>query len=275
MFFCLFFILAAVSAIAMERGFSWTYAPSQGDTIPANLASFSLSKYLESCEVNRPEILNEVKSQLARGQYYRKRTIDQKGKGTLLTIYVDSDNILHIVTHRNETCPDCKGTGKRGELFSGVPTGITRNVGVRFRCLKCDGEGELKNYTNERYFTLSPEDYEDIESARRMYAQKAYENAPPQSHEWVERLASNNPRERLAACVWLDQNYVRAGTFFQDIMPMLRKARYHEANEKREMLVWQFWAGKDLPNERKRYYYRVYADSKSGKIVRKGFYPEK
>jgi hypothetical protein len=269
-------ILACTAVPALERGFSWTYAPAQGDNIRAELAAFPLSKYLEVCQVSRPDVVNEVKSLLADGKYYRKRIVDQKGKGTLLTIYVDSDNILHIVTFRDETCPDCKGTGKRAELFGGaIPTGITRNVAVRFKCLKCNGEGVLKNYTNERFFTLSPEDYEDVESARRYFALRAYSDAPPLTRQWVERLASPNPRERLAACQWLDQNYVRTGMFFQDIMPMLSKARYHETNEKRKMLVWQFWAGKDVPNERKRYYYRIYADAKTGKVARKGFFSEK
>lgn len=103
-------------------------------------------------------------------------------------------------------------------------------------------------------------------------AQKAFSGAPAAAPQWVERLASGNPRDRLAACAWLDENYVREGAFFQDIMPMLKKARYFDSNEKKRTMVWQFWAGKDLPEERDRAYYRIYADSKSGKITSKGFY---
>lgn len=261
-------LLMSLSASAMDKGFSWSYAPADEDRAGADLAAFQLSKYLEQCQVNRPEIVAEVKAKLKAGEHYRKRTRDQKNRGTLLTVYVDRDNILHIVTYRNETCPDCEGSGTRAKPFDNV----TGRLAVRFRCLKCNGEGEVKDYVNERYFTLSSEDYENPEEARERFKQKAYAGAPQGAERYVEMLASNNPQDRLEACVWLDQNYVRTGMFFQDIMPMLRKARYHEANEKKRMLVWQFWAGKDLPGERKRGYYRIYADSRNGKVVRKGFY---
>lgn len=264
--FILFFAVAAGNG--GEKAFSWTYAPGEGEYISVNLAAYRLSKYLAECGVNRPEIVAEVKAKLGDGGYYRKRTRDQKNKGTLLTVYVDRDHLLHIVTYRDETCPECGGTGTRAKPFDK----LSSRVAVRFRCLKCDGEGVVHNYVNERYFTLSPEDFENPKEARAMYAEKAYANAPAGAEQWVERLASKDPRERLAACEWLDQHYVRVGAFFQDIMPMLKKARYHEASDKKKMLVWQFWAGKDLPDERKRGYYRIYADSQDGKIVKKGFY---
>jgi hypothetical protein len=101
---------------------------------------------------------------------------------------------------------------------------------------------------------------------------QAYANAPDGAHTWVERLASPNPRARLDACLWLDQNYVRVGAQFLDIQPMLRKARYHDSDAKKRVMVWQFWAGKDMANEADRTYYRIYADPKTGKITRKGFY---
>lgn len=267
-FAVLFGVLATLPAQGMDKAFSWTMAPGQGDYVAANLAPYQLSKYLEECEVNRAEIVADVKQHLDQGGYYRKRAKDQKNRGTLLTVYVDRDLILHIVTHRTDTCPDCKGTGTRAQPFKE----IANRVAIRFKCLKCDGEGVIPNYTNERYFTLSPEDFTNVEMARRQYAEKAYAGAPPEAAQWVERLVSSNPNERLAACEWLDKNYVQKGMFFQDIMPMLKKARYYEANEKKRMLVWQFWAGKDLPQERKRSYYRIYADSRDGKIVRKGFF---
>ncbi len=266
-----FSMLATIqSGNAMEKSFSWTMAPGKGDNIAADLAPYRLSKYLQECLVNRPEIVAEVHDQLKSGGYYRKRTRDQKNRGTLLTVFVDRDHILHIVTFRDETCFVCNGTGTRAKPFDKMSS----HVSIRLKCLKCNGEGVLKNYTNERYFTLSTEDFANPEQAREIYAQKAYANAPPEAQRWVESLASDNPQERLAACEWLDVNYVRTGLFFQDINPMLKKARFFESNEKRKMMVWQFWAGKDIPNERKRTYYRIYADSRDGKIVRKGFYAE-
>ena len=251
-----------------EKAFSLTSAPGAGDYIRVNLNPYNLGKYLAERQMNRPEIVAEVKAKLAAGEYYRKRTRDQKNKGTQLTVYVDRDYLLHIGTFGNETCPDCNGTGSRAKPFDK----ISSHVSMQFRCLKCNSEGIIRNTVTERYYTLSPEDFENPAEARILFTEKAYARAPAGAEQWVDRLASQNPRERLAACEWLDKNYVHVGMFFQEIMPMLRKARFHEANEKKKMLVWQFWAGKDIPNERKRGYYRIYADSKSGKIIRKGFY---
>ena len=262
------FLVCMGKGASGEKAFSFTLAPGAGDNIPANLNSYHLGKYLAERQMNRPEIVADVKAHLSAGKYYRKRTRDQKNKGTTLTVYVDKDYLLHISTFGNEECADCKGSGSRAKPFDK----LSSRVAVQFRCLKCDGEGVVRNAVTERYYSLSSEDFEDPVAARAIFAAKAYAGAPPEAEQWVERLASQNPRERLAACEWLDRNYVQVGAFFQDIMPMLKKARFHEANDKRKMLVWQFWAGKDIPNERKRGYYRVYADSKSGKIVRKGFY---
>ena len=251
-----------------ERAFSWTHAPAKGDNIAVNFNAYNLGKYLNECQVNRPEIVAEVKDLLRAGKHYRKKTRDQKGRATTLTVYVDKDYMLRIVTYRNDVCPDCNGTGHRSAPFAK----LTSKVDVNFGCLECKGTGELKNNTTEKYYVLSPEDFENPEEGRRLFQQRSYANAPSGANVWVERLASPDPRQRLEACLWLDQNYVKKGTFFQDIMPMLKKARYYDSNEKKRIMVWQFWAGKDMPQERNRAYYRIYADTKSGKITEKGFY---
>lgn len=263
----LFISLQAVAS-AGEKGFSFTYAPAKGDNIQINMNPYSLGKYLTESQVNRPEILNEVKAQLEKGGYYRKRTKDQKTRPTILTVYVDKDYMLHIVTNRSDTCDECKGTGTRTSPFGK----LTGKVAVSFRCQKCKGSGVLENNTTEKFYILSAEDFADPKVGRKVMADRAYSHAPSGAEAWVERLTSKNPRERLQACEWLDENYVREGMFFQDIMPMLKKARFYDSNEKRRLMVWQFWAAKDLPDERDRAYYRIYADTKSGKITRKGFY---
>ncbi len=254
--------------VAGERSFSWTPAPARGDNIGINLNSYALGKYLNACQINRPEILNETKAKLENGEYYRKRTKDQRGKNATVTIYVDNDYMLHITTWRDEPCPTCNGTGKRAAPFDKVSS----QVSVQFRCLECDGEGVLKNHMTEKYFLLSAEDFENPQEGRQVFSNRAYAEAPEGAEMWVERLVSKDPVERLRACEWLDRNYVREGAFFQDIMPMLKKARYYDSNEKKRIMVWQFWAGKDMPNEKNRAYYRIYADTKSGKITKKGFY---
>ena len=266
--FGLGFVVIIAAAGAGEKPFSWTDAPPDGHYIAVPLGQFSLGKYLAASQMNRPEVLQEVKTAIAQGEYYRKNTKDQKGKPTLLTAYVDPGYMLYIITYRSETCPTCNGTGKRNAPFDKV----TRNVNVNFRCLDCKGEGELPHQRVEKAYILSSEDFENPNEGRRIMQQRAYANAPRGADAWVERLASPSPQERLQACQWLDENYVKVGVFFQDIMPMLKKARYHDSNEKKRIMVWQFWAGKDLPREKNRAYYRIYADTKTGKITKKGFF---
>lgn len=254
-----------------ERAFSWTQAPAKGDYIGVKLNPYNLGKYLTECEINRPEILNEVRDALATGKYYRKSTKDQKGKPVKITVNANADYMLRIVTWRNETCMECNGTGRKELPFAK----LTKNVNTGIRCMECKGKGYFENKTTEKYFVLSAEDFEDPKEGRSIMSQRAYSGAPQGAAAWVERLVSNNPRERLDACLWLDENYVREGVEFQSIMPMLKKARYHEANEKKRVMVWQFWAGKDLPDERERAFYRIYVNSKSGKVTEKGFYPSR
>jgi hypothetical protein len=261
-------IMGCGIAAAGERAFSWTQAPARGDYVAVDFNPYNLGKYLSECEINRPEVLNDVKAALAKGSFYRKSTKDQKGKAARITVNVTPDYSLRIVTWRNETCKTCNGTGRR-ELPFGRLTG---NVSAALRCMDCQGQGYLPNHTTEKFFILSAEDFADPQLGRQIMGNIAFKNAPSGAEEYVELLVSKDPEERLEACEWLDENYVRVGRQFQDIMPMLKKARYHEANEKRQIMVWQFWAGKDIPEERRRAFYRIYVNSKSGKITEKGFY---
>lgn len=268
---CLTLVIGLSCVDAGERAFSWTHAPGGGDYAGANLNVYRLGKYLEECQVNRPEILGEVKAALKEGKYYRKKTTDQVGKPASVTVNVSPDYMLRIVTVRNDTCPDCKGTGRKNLPFEK----ITKSVDVAIKCGNCKGEGHLKHNTTEKYFILSAEDFENPKEGRRIMQEKAFSGAPTGTEDYIEDLVSKDPRRRLEACEWLDQNYVKVGAQFQNLMPMLKKARYQESNEKRRIMVWQFWAGKDLPSERDRAFYRIYVNSKSGKVTQKGFYAAK
>lgn len=256
------------TSLAGERAFSWTLAPARGDYIGVNMNPFRLGKYLAECEVNRPEIVSDVKDALARGDFYRKSTTDQKGKAARVTVNVTPDYMLRVVTVRDDTCPLCKGTGRKNLPFDR----ITKSVAVALKCHECRGKGVFEQNVTEKYYILSPEDFQDPREGRRIMKQRAFSNAPSGTEQWIERLVSKNPYERLEACEWLDQNYVRVGEEFQQLMPMLKKARYQEANEKRRIMVWQFWAGKDIPEERKRAFYRIYVNTKNGRVTQKGFF---
>ncbi len=263
--------LGILPLAAGEKSFALTTAPARGDYIAVKLNPYNLGKYLAEAEVNRPELLSEIKNVLSEGSYYRKQTTDQKDRPVRLTVSVNQDFMLRIVTIRNDTCPHCNGTGR-----TQLPFGkITGNIGVAKRCLDCSGKGYFPDNLTEKYFILSSEDFENPKEGRRILNEKAYAGAPEGAEDYVEMLVSKNPKKRLAACEWLDRNYVRIGGDFQDIMPMLKKARYQEENEKRRIMVWQFWAGKDLPEERDRAFYRIYVNSKNGRIKEKGFYPQK
>ncbi len=273
------FALAALLALGLgraqveagEKGFSWTTAPARGDYVAVKLNPYNLGRYLSEAEVNRPDILVEVKTTLSEGNYYRKQTVDQKERPVRLTVSVNRDYMLRIVTTRNDPCPNCKGTGRTDLPFAK----LSKNIAVAKKCLECNGKGYFPDNQTEKYFILSPEDFENPKEGRRIMQDLAYAKAPEGAEDYVEMLVSKNPQKRLEACEWLDRNYVRVGGDFQNIMPMLKKARYHEENEKKRIMVWQFWAGKDIPEERERAFYRIYVNSRSGKIKEKGFYPQR
>jgi len=244
------------------------YAPSPDERGRAEISQTAVHNYLAQADLARPEIVQAVTVVLRQGKTYRERVQDQSNKWCLATIWIDQHNTLNIVTSRNEKCPKCNGTGKRqwdNERMKNMPFDT--------RCLKCDGKGFLEHHTEPRKHVLSPMDYEDPQAAEQAVAEAAYQDAPPETERYVAQLADADAKKRLEACLWLDRNYVREGMPFQNIGPMLRKARRRDQDEK--TMVWQFWAGRGLPDEYSRTYYRIYAYTKTGKIFKKGFYPER
>lgn len=231
----------------------------------------ALFQYLAKAELARPTVVQAVNDHLRRGARYRQRVLDQKNRWTLATVWVDEgrENVLHVVTYRDETCPACNGTGKRtwnNEMMSNMPFDT--------RCLKCKGKGFLANHTVERKYILSAGDFGHGQVGTAVEEAQGLSHAPPQTQRTIDRLASKDPRERLQALQWLDQNYVREGRSFQEFLPMLKKAEWFENPPDKRVMLWQFKAGKEIPGEERRAYYRVYANSRSGEVYRKGFYPE-
>ncbi len=238
----------------------------------ANLRPEAVHTYLERAEVARPEVVGAATRALREGRRFRERVQDQRQRWTLTTIWIDPDqpHLLHIDTMRDETCPDCKGTGSKT-----WNQGIMSNVPFETNCMTCKGTGILKNHVTERQFLLTAGDFVDSAQARRQIATRTWGSAPAGAHERVDDLASEDPRTRVAACLWLDRNWVRKGESFQQYLPMLRKARWQERSEEKKLMVYQFWAGKGLPDETDRAYYRIYIDTASGRIIEKGFYSER
>lgn len=246
-----------------------SYAPDKENVAAAELSQAALADYLARSSLATPEVTRDALGAVRSGRIYRQRVKDQENRSTLATVYVDPDNALHIVTFRTETCPDCQGTGTRPSPF-----GAMDKVSVNLRCLRCDGNKKLTNYTDERRYLLSANDFQNPAAAAARLQAETTRDAGPETMKWINALASQDPRERLAACIWLDRNFVREGVRFQTLMPMLDKHRYFEKSDEKKMMAWQFWAGRDLPGEDARAYYRVIADTRTGKVVRKGFFPD-
>lgn len=235
------------------------------------ISESALYSYLEASELAREEIVQGVLKALREGKRYRKQVRDQRNRWTTLTVWLDRDqqDVLHITTYRDEPCPACDGTGNRKWSQKWA-----QNLPFNTRCLECDGKGVLPNQFRERRYVLVPEDYEHPEEVRTAIRERAYRDAPPETKRYIEDLTSNDPPTRLAACLWLDQHYVREGSFFRNLEPLLAKARGQEENQKKKIAVYRFWAGKGIPGEEERAYYRIYVDLDSGKVKKKGFSPD-
>lgn len=243
----------------------FSYKPSDSQLARANLNPDRLADYLARSELHTTGMVRDVHAAIARGEGFRQNVRDVRDRPTLATVFLDRGNQLHVVTRREETCPECNGTGQRKVGLA------TLESKMSFRCLKCEGKKTLANHVVEKRYVLSAEDYADVEGARRFIHDTFYRGAPPETERYVAALGSDDPRERLAACVWLDQHWVRTGVAFTTYQPLLDKARRHEQDEGKQLMVWRLWAGRDLPGEEGRAYYDVHANLRSGKIIRKGF----
>ncbi len=232
--------------------------------------------YLASRDLAREDIVNEVHQKLTEGKRYRNRILDQRNHWTLVTVWLSRkhEDTLTIVTKRDEPCPVCNGTGNRD--WSKYGTNVKDSVSklpFNTRCLNCGGDGILENHLEKRQFVLSPDDFDDAKAAKTRMIASALENAPAGTQEQIDRLGSDDPKERMTACEWLDQNFVKPGMYFRTLSPMLAKARWQEENAKKHKIVYQFWAGRGDPSMDKKAYYRIYIDMENGKVESAGFYP--
>jgi hypothetical protein len=230
-----------------------------------------MGRILSECLLERPDLTSAATTHVQRGQLFRERTRDQKGRWTLATIWIDKNepDVLRVRTKRTIDCPDCDGTGIRKD----VPLGVRKRMSIDFRCLKCDGKGTLENYVEERRFILAEGDLErrGLLPGARPRSEKIFpdERLSDEEKAQIEKMVSDNPELRLSALEWLDKNYVEEGIFFHRLSPMLRKARWIAPDDEKKVTVYQFWAGKEKFPDRA--YYRIYVDKIKGKVIHKGF----
>ncbi|MBN2713150.1 MAG: hypothetical protein JXR97_12080 [Planctomycetes bacterium] len=263
------FTFVALIASVVASGCLPTYGENAGGKV--KISQSSLYNYMSKAEIARPEIVREAYVNISSGKRFRKHIIDQNNRWCLATVWIDKSNqsVLNITTSRNETCPVCGGTGKRkwsNEQMANLPFDT--------RCLKCDGKGVLDSKTVERKYVLSDLDFDNPQSAKATLNRSTVYDAPPETQRYIDMLAHDDAKQRLQACIWLDQHYVKKGEDFQKIMPMLKKARWHEKSAEKDIMLWQFHAGKGMTGEHNRAYYRVYVSMSKGRIIQKGFYPE-
>lgn len=255
---------------------------------PANVGSANvrpavISGYLEELGLNTPGVSDNVTYALRNGGKFREKIKDQTGKSTMLTAWIEgkANQTLCMTYYRDEKCPDCNGTGQRK-----APDFIGSKAGIAFTCRRCKGEGKLLNQFHRRCWMFSAEEFSDREGARAHRDSEVLRHAPSGTEEQISRLASDDPRERLEACVWLNSHYIKQGQDFQELTPMLDRAHYvgamadehkfaHKIIGKRlgnnGETVYQFIAGRGLPEENGRAYFRVIVDNASGKVVKTMF----
>ncbi len=247
-----------------------------GSSRRGDIARASVQQYLKEMNVGGSEIVNAVTADLRAGNRYREHIQDLKNNWITLTVWLSGKygDILHIQRKGDMVCPRCNGTGA---IMEGWRKMVKKKVDMgrlQFACPDCGGTGTLKDQVVERKWLLDAGDYRNPERREETLRETSLADAPPGTADWIEKLGSDDPQERLRACIWLDENYLKEGGFFRNFMPMLKKARYQSQDAERGLMVYQFWAGKGDPEESRRAYYRIYARMSTGKIESKGFWPE-
>ena len=271
--FCLILVAAACSRSPAEVG-------------AGNVRRDSVAAYLDEIGLNTPGVVDNVVFALNGGNKFRERVVDKYGKRTMLTAWIERQarSTFCVTYYRDEKCPDCKGSGQRK-----APNMIGGKVDIAFDCRKCKGTGVLLNQSHRRCWMLAPEEFSGGAQARVEPDWEPLRNAPEGIQERIRALSSDEPRERLDACVWLDRRYIKVGQNFQELTPILERAQYVGQLDPHSKLlvkivgkrlgqsgetVYQFLAGRGIPSENGRAYYRVFVDNNDGKVVKTMFVAE-
>ena len=249
--------------------------------------------YLAQEKLNSPGVAVEMTAAVNNGKEYRKAIKDENNKPTTLTGWIDRSerNLFCITYYRDMVCPKCHGTGLL-TLPKKVQDAISSKIStttIGINCPQCHGKGYLEKAKQKKCWILGVADYKDPAAAIAAEEANTLQSAPPNTKEYIDNLGSNDPALRLAACIWLDKNYIRPDLSLTEITPILDRARFvsplkddsllrkimGKAATQHEYTVYQFWAGKGDTALADKAYYRIYVDSTAGKVLRTTFVPAK
>lgn len=253
------------------------------------LTEAQVARYLAPLDLNSAGVAAAISRQVANSKRYRERITDQNGRRTMLTAWVEErgQTVFCVEYTRDVDCPECKGLGTK-ELPNFISSKIDR---VGRQCQNCDGSGKLKNKKQRNCWVILAAANTTATTAPgggAPNATPAFSGAPAGTRAKVKELGSKDPRVRLAACLWLDRNYIRSGMNALELLPLFEMARYtgavNDDNLARKIFgkstgaettrVYQFWAAKGLPAEWKRGYYRIFVNASKGTVLRKTFAPD-
>jgi hypothetical protein len=256
-----------------------------GDEITgqAEISRDTVAGYLEPLGLNVNRAADDIALAAQNGRQYRERVTDKFSHPTTLIAWVEKQSrgkMLCLTFYRNEKCPDCNGTGQKA-----LPAFIQGKASIALTCQRCKGTGILRNQFTKRCYLLETADF-ILPAARREHEEQTL---PPEVNQYARQMMDDDPAKRLAACEWLDKNYIRVGMFFEDLRPALDRAQYVGRSDDKSSLaqkifgkrigdsgqtVYQFIASRGSPNAKSRAYYRVFIDNNSGNVVSKMFVGE-
>ncbi len=258
----------------------------------ANITREAVEYYLAEEQLNSPGVAIAVTTAVNNGEIYKELIKDERNKGTTLRAWIDSQDQekFCITYYRDMVCPKCKGTG-----IMALPTKIqdaiqskVKSTNIAITCNQCHGTGYLKKQLQKKCWILGVADYKDPQAAIAREEANSLQTAPPDTQQYIDQLASTDPRTRLDACIWLNDNYIRPGMPLTEIIPILDRARFvspikdnsllrkimGKATGQHEYTVYQFWAGKGSTELHNQAYYRIYVDSSAGEVLRTSFASE-
>ena len=117
---------------------------------PLNIRRDAFLGYLARSGVGTEGIVNKSLPAVRTGRKATVRATDDLGHKCTARIYVDPKHpmLLHVKTTTEQPCPECGGSGIRGQVLGGI----------NLRCLRCEGTGKGGTSTKSKRYRVKPSD---------------------------------------------------------------------------------------------------------------------